>query len=183
MLNTTKARIPSPEAIVAVRCPPAVAVLGLAAVFLYAVSFFLPACDNAAGYQAFVLSVVCVVGIPMWFANPFFWAGVALLSQGKYASAGKAGLVALVLALSECWLFAQGLQVGYYAWVGSMALLAAAGWCGAAEGRDGPVHGTRGAGEATRIAARFGASRPPFLLPQGQGAYQAAGARVDHPPL
>jgi len=42
MLNTTQARIPSPEAVVAVRCPPAVALLGLAAVLVYAVSFFLP---------------------------------------------------------------------------------------------------------------------------------------------
>ena len=172
MLNTTQARIPSPEAIVAVRCPPAVALLGLAAVLVYAVSFFLPAFDKTAGYQAFVLSLVCVIGIPMWFANPFFWAGVALLSQGKYRSAGKAGLVALVLALSECWLFAEGLQVGYYAWVGSMALLSAAGFCGAAEGRDGPAHGSRGAGEAARIAARWATASTPRSPAWDRDAYR-----------
>jgi hypothetical protein len=171
MLNPIQARTPPADMVVAVRCPPAVALLGLAAVLVYAVSFFLPACDNAAGYQAFVLSLVCVIGIPMWFANPFFWAGIALLSQGKYASAGKAGLVALVLALSECWLFAKGLRVGYFAWVSSIALLAVAGFCGGFD--KPPPCRLRNVGEATRITARFSVLTRP--VPQSMPADQIAG--------
>jgi hypothetical protein len=153
MMTQLQARIPPPEAVIAVRCPPIAAVLGVAAAVLYAGSFLLPAYHEAAGYQAFMFSFVCVIGIPMWLANPVFLSGLALLSQGKYRSAGKAGLWALVLALSECWLFSGGLRVGYYVWVASMALLAAAGWWG--QLRRVPVHGPWGAGEATCIAARF----------------------------
>jgi hypothetical protein len=155
-------RIWSPA--VARGCSPVPAVLGVAAALLYAVSFFLPAYHAGVGYEAFVSAFVCVIGMPMWFANPVFWSGLGLLYQGKYAAAGRTGLRAVVLALSECWLFSEGLRVGYFAWVGSMALLAVAGWCG--QERDWP-HGLRGAGEASRIAARFVAkqvaSRTPCL--------------------
>jgi hypothetical protein len=143
-----------PEADVAVTYESPAGVLGVLAAVLYVVSFFLPACEGAAGYQAFALSLVCVVGIPMWLANPLFWSGLLLLSQGKRAAAGKAGLTAVALALSQCWLFWPGLRVGYFAWVGSMGLLAVAGWCGGQE-RQAAVPESRGAGEASRIAARF----------------------------
>ena len=76
----------------------------------------------------------------------------------------------LLLALSECWLFAEGLRVGYFLWVGSMALLVLAGWCGLLQADSAPV--TRGAGEASRIAARFAASRLPVLPPVEQDAYR-----------
>jgi hypothetical protein len=169
-MTLTQARVPPPERVLAVRCPPTVALLGLAAALLYAASFFLPATDMVAGYQAFVLSLVFVIGIPMWLANPVFWSGLTLLSQGKYRSARKAGLLGLVLALSECWLFSKGLRVGYFAWVASMALLAAAGWWG--QLGHGPVHGPRVPGEATRIAARFTACRSPRMPSWGGDAYQ-----------
>lgn len=133
--------------------PPAVVtVLGVAAVLVYAVSFFLPVFLEAAGYHAFLLSLVSVVALPMWLANPFFWSGLAGLCRGEYRSARKAGLAGLVLALSECWLFFEGLRVGYFAWVGSMALLAVAGWCG--QPRQSSI-GAGNAGEATRIASRL----------------------------
>src|SRR5262249_41227117 len=154
-----------PPEVVAVVHPSAAALLGLFAALLYAASFFLPACEEVAGWQAFVLSLVFFVGLPMWLANPVFWSGLVLLSRGEYGPAGKRGLVAFVLALSECSLFAEGLQVGYFLWVGSMAVLAAAGWWGHVRSR--PVEGTRGAGEASRIAARLAASRPPYLSSAG----------------
>src|SRR5262249_19047678 len=137
MLNTTQARILSPEAVVAVRCPSVVALLGLASALLYAVSFFLPATEGVAGYHAFVFSLACFLFIPMWAANPFLCAGLVHLYLGQYRSARNVGLAALFLSLSQSWMVFRELRVGYFAWVGSMALLTAAGCCGAAEGRDG----------------------------------------------
>ena len=168
MMTTLQPRTRPPE--VALVHRPAVTLLGLSAALLYAGSFFLPAYQEAAGFHAFVLSLVFLVGIPMWLANPFFWSGLTLLAQGKYRSARNAGLVALVLALSECWLFAEGLQVGYFVWVSSMASLAVAGWWGQLQPYS--AQGTRGAGEASRIAARLAASRPPNLSPEGRDAFQ-----------
>jgi hypothetical protein len=128
-----------------------VALLGISAALLYAGSFFLPAYQAGVGYQAFVVSLVFLVGIPIWLANPFFWSGLTLLAEVKYASARNAGLVALLLALSEAW----------PCWPG-------AGWFGEEQTS---LSETRGAGEASRIAARFAAARPPFLPPVGQDAY------------
>ena len=69
-------------------------------------------------------------------------------------------MVALLLALSEFWMFIDGLGIGYLVWVGSMAVLAAAGSCGAKEEENRrwpwPVApGWRTPGEAARIASRF----------------------------
>jgi hypothetical protein len=132
------------------------ALLGVAAVLVYALSFFLPAFDEAAGFSAFFLSLVLVVGFPMWLANPLFWSGLAGLCRGEYRSAWKAGLTGFILALSECWLFAKGLRVGYFAWAGSMALLAVAGWCGQ---RRQPSFEAERTGEGALIAARLTAVR------------------------
>jgi hypothetical protein len=152
------------------------AVLGVAAAVLYALSFFLPAFQEAAGYQAFFVSLFFVVGIPMWAANPVFWSGLVLLSQREYASAGKAGVLALSLALSECWLFSEGLRVGYFAWVGSMALLALAGGCG--QPRDSFPIEAETAGEAARIASRL--RHVPFRPLDGQAASTEAVEQGEH---
>jgi hypothetical protein len=154
------ARTPPGEIVVG-RFPPAVAVLGVLAAVLYAVSFFLPALRGVLGHQAFVWSLLFVFYAPMWGANPALWFGLALLAQGKFRSARKAGVLALVLALSECWLFYRELRVGYFAWVGSMALLAVAGWRGARHEppRELFLPRLRSTGEAGRIAARFAALR------------------------
>jgi hypothetical protein len=148
-------RVPHPD-IALGGSSPAVPLLGVSSAVLYAASFFLPAFQEGAGYHAFLFSLVYLLGIPMWFANPVFWCGLALLCQGKHRAARKAGVVALVFALSEFWLFLEGLRVGYFVWVGSMALLIAAAWCGVHDPpRDLSFPRPRGAGEATRIAARF----------------------------
>jgi hypothetical protein len=148
-------RVPPRELVVG-GSSPAVPLLGVSATALYAFSFFLPAYHEAAGYQAFLSAWLFLIGIPMAVANPVFWCGLALLCQGKHGSAKKAGVVALVLALSEFWLVCEGVRVGYFVWVGSMALLTAAAWCGAHDPpRDWSFPRPRGVGEATRIAARF----------------------------
>jgi hypothetical protein len=137
---------------------PAVTLLGLSSAVLYTVSFFLPAYHGAVGYQAFLSAWLFLIGIPMWFANPIFWCGLALLCQGKHGPARKAGVVALVFALSEFWLFLEGLRVGYFVWVGSMGLLTAAAWCGAHDPpRELFLPEFPRVGEAGRIAARFAA--------------------------
>ncbi len=143
--------------------------LGLLASALYAVSFFLPAVPGILGFQAFVYSLVCVICVPMWAANLALWLGLAELSRGRYGTAGTAGLVAVVLAVSESWLFLGELRVGYFVWVGSMILLAFVGLCGAEQTRPRwPVQvGSNIEGEATRIASRFPAARhrPPRACP------------------
>jgi hypothetical protein len=176
MTPSLQTRIPPPAVVLAVRCPPTVALLGLAAALLYAVSFFLPAADGVAGYNAFVFSLVFLFFVPMWAANPAFWSGLAHLYQGQYRSARNAGLAALLLSLSQSWMVYRELRVGYLAWVGSMALLAVAGWCGQL-GRMS-AQGPKSAGEATRIAARFAASRPALLPPEGQDAFQEVRGEV-----
>ena len=141
------------------RRPGAAVVLGGLAIQLYLVSFFLPALDGTPGYEAFILAVLFVIGLPMWLANPVFWFGVVRLAQGRYHSAGQAGRVALLLALSECWMFYDKLAVGYFVWVGSMVLLAAVGRFGEVD-EDRPrrwpyLPDWRVTGEAARIVARF----------------------------
>ena len=111
----------APEAVVT-RRSVAGDLLGLLTITVYAVSFFLPVTRDVLGYQAFVCSLVFMVLIPMWAANLALWLGLAELSLGRYRRAGLAGLVALVLAASESWLFVGELQVGFFAWVGSMAM-------------------------------------------------------------
>jgi hypothetical protein len=171
MLHSIQARTPPPGLVIAVRCPPTAALLGLAAALLYAVSFFLPAADGVAGYNAFVFSLVFLLFIPMWAANPVFWSGLAHLYLGQYRSARNAGLAALFLSLSQAWMVYRELRVGYFAWVGSMALLAVAGFCGG-YGKQPPCQ-SRNAGEATRIAARFSVMTRP--IPQSLPADQMAG--------
>jgi hypothetical protein len=140
------------------RCGPFPGVLlGCAVFLLYAFSFWLPATRNVLGYQAFVYALLFFICGPMWAANPVFWFGLAKLFQGHYRSAAKAGLLALLLALSECWMFWGELAAGYFLWSGSMAVLAVAGWWGSRDG--GPPRQILGArwcvAEATQIASRF----------------------------
>jgi hypothetical protein len=94
--------------------------LGCLAAVLYAASFLLPATGQMLGYQAFVSAAASVVFLPVWFANPVFWLGLAVLAKGQYSSAGKAGLLALAFALPVAWPLYPRLGVGYFAWGGSM---------------------------------------------------------------
>ena len=132
--------------------------LGAVAVTLYGVSFFLRAVGTVLGFLAFIWAPFTVVLIPMWLANPVFWYGLHCLFGGRLDAAAKAGLVALLLALSESWLFWGELRVGYVAWVGSMAALALVGLRTGTEGTD-PFRTVSLpfilGGQDSRIAARF----------------------------
>jgi hypothetical protein len=79
-------------------------------------------------------------------------------------------VVAVLLALSESWLFGLELRVGYFAWVGSMGLVALAGLCAEERRRrPAPWPASRPAvEEASRIAARFrlGRARPWRAVPE-----------------
>lgn len=88
--------------------------LAMMAVGLYGASFFLPACGRILGYQAFVWSVIFIVCLPMWLANPMFWVGLACASRGEWRAVRTYGLVALVLSLSEAWMFWGELATGYF---------------------------------------------------------------------
>jgi hypothetical protein len=158
MFLSARTRADYANPFVTVRHPPAVAILGALAVAMYGVSFFLPAAGTFLGFQAFVCALLFIIGVPMWLANPVFWLGLVMLSRREYRSASHAGMIALVLALSECWMFSGELKAGYYVWAGSMAVLALVGLFG--EWTDGP----RGwysrsqlfpVGEASRIVSRF----------------------------
>jgi hypothetical protein len=139
--------------------PAAIVLLGSLAVVMFAVSFFLPALHGVAGYQAFICALLWLFGIPMWAANPVFCFGLAYLSAGRYRSAARAGLAAVLLALSESWMFWGELDVGYWIWAGSMAVLAVAGLCASGMESRMPswpgLSGRRMVGEAARIASRF----------------------------
>jgi hypothetical protein len=125
---------------------------------LYAASFFLPATKTMPGYMAFLCSVVFVIGIPMWGANPVFWFGLYHLARGSYREASRAGTLAVVLALSECWMFGDDLSYGYFVWVCSMGILALTGLFTEVDDqrRAWPTSAAwRSDGEGTRIASRF----------------------------
>ncbi len=158
MFPPARARADYSNPFVTMRHPAGVALLGTLAATMYAVSFFLPATGSILGYQAFVCALLVVICAPMWLANPVFWLGLVLLHRREYRSAGHAGMIAVLLALSECWMFSGELGVGYFVWVGSMAALTLVGLFG--EPRDGPS-GWYGrsqlfpVGEASRIVSRF----------------------------
>jgi hypothetical protein len=132
-------------------------VLGWVAIALYVVSFFLPAYNGIPGFGAFLWSLIIPFFWPMWAANPLFWLGLSGL-RARHGSVMVIGLIALLLALSEAVLFADRLGAGYFLWVGSMAVLAAAGFVTWLESwpRDWPDRPVRLiVGEARRIAARL----------------------------
>jgi hypothetical protein len=133
------------------------AVALLAPLTLYAASFFLPAFDTGTGrtlngWEAFRRALE--FGFPAlrpppktpgwalgtrpgvgWLANPAFFTGIVLAASGRWRLAALPSLAAVALALLwPTWIFAgfNHYLVGYYAWAGSMSLLAATALAGAA---------------------------------------------------
>jgi hypothetical protein len=103
---------------------------------LYVVSFFLPAVGwEGFGFMAFFWSMVIPSFLPMWLANPVLWIGYVKAANQRWHAVTIAGVVALGLAMSESWVFWRQVNVGYFLWIGSMALLAAAGLAGSAHPR------------------------------------------------
>jgi hypothetical protein len=159
-------------------------VLGGLAASLYVASFFFDAAAGVAGWQAFIWSVLLVVYLPMWLANPVAWIGFARLLEGRRRSAGGAGLLAVLLAFSESWLFFRELRVGYFLWVGSMAVLAVAGLLGEREGTPTAEPDrteclpSRWWMRTTCLLGRRG-RQPPLAL---SGPDRHGGLQAEHPP-
>ncbi len=103
---------------------------------LYGISFLLPALGKSHdkplyGYAAFLWGLYGVLlGIPVWLANLALWFGLGHLALGQYRGAAIAGIIAVGLGLTGITLD-PGFLIGYYLWMGSMALLAAVGLVGA----------------------------------------------------
>ncbi|MEO8271683.1 MAG: hypothetical protein ABI557_18315 [Aureliella sp.] len=94
----------------------------------YAVSFTLPVTDANTrhamyGYQAFIYGFFSVIYLPMWMANPLFWIGCVHLNRNRWKSASRAGLCAVLLALSEIYQWDDRPEIGYLVWLSSMVLL------------------------------------------------------------
>jgi hypothetical protein len=158
LLSPAETETDLPEPVSLTRRPDSNIVLTCMIGALYAASFFLPATKTMPGYAAFVCSVLFLIGIPMWLANPVFWVGLYRLAHGRYQAAGRSGILALVLALSECWMFEGDLSYGYFLWVGCMGLLALTGLRAEDDERPRPwpTHDAWWTdGDAARIASRF----------------------------
>ena len=86
-----------------------------------------------------------------WLPNLLLWFGVACLIVGRRRVAGLAGLAAGLAGcaagiLATLWLFfgnVRELQLGYYLWAVSMAMLAWTGFASAAKARQFHWKGTR----------------------------------------
>jgi len=123
-------------------------VLGLALVAsIYAISFFLPVCtvfsSPIRGAGAFCIVTVLfetqngtprldewVLFVLGWMPNPLLWAGAIWFGMGRWRPAAILATLAVVLA--NVWTIdwnnyranLDGLLVGYYFWITSMAVLA-----------------------------------------------------------
>jgi hypothetical protein len=117
--------------------------LYMLAVGVYALSFFLPTSDSdlaltaaenrlVPGYEAFGWGLSGpfadegVVFFLTWLANPCFWVGAALWLRKRKHGAAFAATGAFLLAGWPLLLFGS-LHAGYFLWISSFALLAAAG--------------------------------------------------------
>ena len=106
----------------------------------YALSFLLPAFeivvegqhDTSYGYDAFLVALAAawqpilggLLSFVVWLANPAYWAGAVFFARGRYWRSAAASIAALVLGCH--FVFAPLILVGYFVWLGSMALLAVA---------------------------------------------------------
>jgi hypothetical protein len=111
--------------------------LSVASGCLYVVSFLLPVGWGLGffGLHAFVCSAMIPFVWPMWAANPVLWFGLVKAANQRWEAARNAGVLAMLLAISEAWMFLPGLGVGYFCWLCSMIALATAGAYGAEQER------------------------------------------------
>jgi hypothetical protein len=93
----------------------------------YVCSFFLPAVGDGYGFNAFLAAAMFPFFWPMWAANPVVCFSLVKVFNQEWRAARKWGFFALGLALSESWMFWGSVKVGYFMWIGSMALIATAG--------------------------------------------------------
>jgi hypothetical protein len=55
------------------------------------------------GDQALFWTPLTIVYLPMWLTNPFLWLGCAYAGKQEWRATRKAGLVAVLLAISGVW--------------------------------------------------------------------------------
>jgi hypothetical protein len=104
---------------------------------VYGTSFFLPVYLDLDGWEAFVSAGrlfaravdTAELGHDLigWAPNPLLWIGAGCLLARRDAAALALALAATAAACT--WLELTGLSTGYYVWLTSMGLLAAAGYC------------------------------------------------------
>jgi hypothetical protein len=117
--------------------------IGWTIAILYLTSFALPV-GGIPGIACFALALLAGFHLPgvllIWAANPLMWAGLCYLRRGLWDRVLTLGLIACLSASlflgpdprSGMFHFPGGIPalVGYFAWLASMALLAAAGVTG-----------------------------------------------------
>lgn len=105
-------------------------------VSLYVASCVLPAFGGprnfVSGFQC-LLAIPWVCLLPVWWANPLFFAGCSLLGGRRPAAARSCAILAALLAASFPLAF-QGpgperVQIGYVFWLASTIVLAVASFC------------------------------------------------------
>jgi hypothetical protein len=109
---------------------------------LFVVSFFLPVYFGIFGWEAFLAPVLFDFAGPQiyfpaspalvifgWLPNLLFPLGVVLLLLRRNGSAMAVGFLASLVACLWLWHPPRGLGLGYFVWLASMVLLAAAGGC------------------------------------------------------
>jgi hypothetical protein len=118
--------------------------IGWTITILYLTSFALPVGGGLPGIAYFALGLIAALQLPGFFliraANPLLWVGLSYLRRGRWDRVMTLGLLACLSAYlplvpypgSSMLHSPDGLlgMSGYFAWVTSMALLAAAGVTG-----------------------------------------------------
>jgi hypothetical protein len=117
--------------------------IGWTITILYLASFALPVGDlPGIAYFAFAIFAIPLspVFVLIWAANPLFWAGLSYLRRGHWGCVTTLGIIACLSAYlplvpnrgSSILAGSAGIlkMSGYFAWLASMALLAAAGVTG-----------------------------------------------------
>jgi hypothetical protein len=146
-------------------------ILGVTSGCLYAGSFLMPVGRDLTlfGWQAFVCSAIYFLFWPMWAANPVFWFGLVKAGNQRWEAARNAGVLAMMLAVSEAWMFLPNLGIGYYCWLGSMIALAAAGAYGVEQER-----GNRRSEEGDETAIQILPDRPAVRVSHDTGFVAAS---------
>ncbi len=75
------------------------------------------------GYQAFAFALASQY-LPCWLANPTYWCACYHALSGTIRQARNYAILAVVLSVSETWMFDDALEAGFYMWSASMGFLA-----------------------------------------------------------
>lgn len=119
--------------------------IGWTITILYLTSFCLPVGGGLPGIACFALGLIAALQLPgvflIWAANPLFWVGLWYLRRGRWDRVMTLGLIACLSAGLSLVPYPGSFSMlhspdgilgysGYFAWLTSMALLAAVGVTG-----------------------------------------------------